>query len=313
MFGFFDTYLLFFGLRITYYGIIIAIGMAIAVWLACVNCKKRGFSSNDILILACYIIPLAIIGARLYYVAFEHSNITSFWQVFAIWEGGMAIYGGVIGGAIAIGLYCLIHKKNFFDLADIVVVSLILGQAIGRLGCYFGGCCYGIPTEQQSLMWFPMSVKIDGVWHLSTMFYESAWNFAVFAVLMLLLYKVKFFKQRGSIGGMYLILYGIGRAWIEALRGDSLYLGSIKVSQLLSIILIFAGVALILGYYFYYRQKAQTVVTVTDKQSVEKQTPTAAIEKSEEKSNQVDAATASENVATTKSTKHKKSKNIKNN
>ena len=257
MFAFNDTYFKFFGLTITYYGLIIAVGMALAVWLACINAKKRGLKSNDILIIACYVIPLSIIGARLYYVLFSLDQYTSFWQIFEIWNGGMAIYGGVIGGALAIGLYCLIHKKNFFDIADIAVVSLILGQAIGRIGCYFGGCCYGIEVTNPNHQWFPLSVEINGTWHYATMFYESLWNFATFAVLMPLLYKVKFFNQRGSIGGMYLILYGIGRAWIEALRGDSLYLGSIKVSQLLSILLIAAGIALILGYYFYYKKKAE--------------------------------------------------------
>lgn len=257
MFGFFDTYLKFFGLEISYYGLIIAIGMGLAIWLACVNAKKRGLTGNDIFVVACYIIPLALIGAKVYYVIFS-GEYSSFAEVFTDFQRGWAIYGGVIGGAAAIGLYCLIHKKNFFDVADIAVVSLILGQAVGRIGCYFGRCCYGIEVTDPSLQWFPLSVQIDGVWHLATMFYESLWNFATFAVLMILLYKVKFFKQRGSVGGMYLILYGIGRAWIEALRGDSLYIGSIKVSQLLSILLIAAGIALILGYYFYNKKKAQT-------------------------------------------------------
>ena len=83
------------------------------------NAKKRGLTSNDILILACYVLPLAVIGARIYYVIFSLDEFSSFWQVFEIWNGGLAIYGGVIGGAVAIMLYCLIHKKNFFAVADI--------------------------------------------------------------------------------------------------------------------------------------------------------------------------------------------------
>ena len=243
MFGFYDSYFLFFRLNITYYVFIIAIGMALAVFVACKNAKYRGLKTDDIIIAACYVLPLSIIGARLYYVIFsDHSY--SFGEIFKIWDGGMAIYGGVIGGAIGVMLFCLIHKKNFLDVGDIAAPSLILGQAIGRIGCYFAGCCYGIEVTDSSLMWFPLSVKIDGVWHLSTMFYESIWNFLGFAILMLLLRKANI-KQRGVIMSLYLIIYGAGRAWIEGLRGDSLYIGSIKVSQLLSILLIVAGIAVL--------------------------------------------------------------------
>lgn len=236
-------------LFISYYGLIMALGMALGVFVACLTCKKRGFKSNDILILACYVLPLSIIGARLYYVLFSLEKFTSFWQIFEVWKGGMAIYGGVIGGAIGVGLYCLIHKKNFFSVADIAAPSLILGQAIGRIGCFFAGCCYGIEVTNPSQMWFPLSVQINGVWHYSTFFYESFWNFLVFAALMLLLYFGKFIKERGVIVSGYFILYGIGRAWIEGLRGDSLYIGAIKVSQLLSILLILLGIAILLAIY----------------------------------------------------------------
>ena len=238
-------------LHIQYYGLIMAIAMAVGVVVACLNAKKRGLTSNDILILACYVLPLAVIGARIYYVIFSLDEFSSFWQVFEIWNGGLAIYGGVIGGAVAIMLYCLIHKKNFFAVADIAVVSLILGQAIGRIGCFFSGCCYGIEVTNQAHMWFPLSTQINGVWHYSTFFYESFWDFLVFAALMLVLYLGKKIQENGVVMSLYFILYGVGRAWIEALRGDSLYLGAIKVSQLLSILLIIAGLAIITVIYVY--------------------------------------------------------------
>ena len=245
MFGFYDSYFIFFGLNITYYGLIIALGMAFGVILACKNANLRGLKTDDFLIIACYVLPLSIIGARIYYVIFSLDKIYSFWDVFKIWEGGMAIYGGVIGGAIGIILYCLIHKKNFLDVGDIAVSSLILGQAIGRIGCYFAGCCYGIEVTDPSLTWFPLSTKINGVWHLSTFFYECIWDLMVFAILIFFLRKNKL-KYRGSLIYLYLILYGTGRAWIEALRGDSLYIGAIKVSQLLSILLILTGIIMII-------------------------------------------------------------------
>lgn len=238
-------------LRIEYYGLIMAFAMILGVIVACLNAKKRGLKSNDILILACYVLPLAVIGARIYYFIFSLDNYDSFWQIFEIWNGGLAIYGGVIGGALGVMLYCLIHKKNFFAVADIAAPSLILGQAIGRIGCFFAGCCYGIEVTNDAHMWFPLSTKINGVWHYSTFFYESFWNFLVFAALMLVLYLGKNIKEYGVVMSLYFILYGIGRAWIEALRGDSLYLGAIKVSQLLSILLIIAGVAIITVIYVY--------------------------------------------------------------
>ena len=244
MFGFTEHSLFLFGLEITYYGLIIAIGMALGVFVACKNAKFRGLVADDFILAACYVLPLAIIGARLYYVTFSGETY-SFGKIFRIWDGGMAIYGGVIGGAIGVALFCLIHKKNFLDVADVVAPSLILGQAIGRIGCYFAGCCYGIEVTNESLMWFPLSTQINGVWHLSTFFYESLWNLLVFIILLILLRKNKY-KLRGSSIAMYFILYGIGRAWIEALRGDSLYIGAIKVSQLLSILLIIGGLVLIL-------------------------------------------------------------------
>lgn len=236
---------------VSFYGILMALGMALGVLVACFNAKKRGLKSNDILLLACYVLPLAVIGARIYYVLFSLDQFTSFVQVLKIWEGGLAIYGGVIGGAVGVGLFCFIHKKNFFDVADIAACSLILGQAIGRIGCFFAGCCYGIEVTDPSLMKYPIATEINGVWHYSTFFYESFWDFIVFAVLMITLYLGKHIKERGVIMSMYFILYGIGRAIIETFRGDSLYIGSIKVSQLLSILLIAAGVAIISIIYLY--------------------------------------------------------------
>lgn len=238
-------------LRIEFYGLIMALAMILGVFVACLNAKKRGLQSNDILILACYVLPLAVIGARIYYVIFSPDSFTSFWQVFEIWKGGLAIYGGVIGGAMGVGLYCLIHKKNFFAVADIAAPSLILGQALGRIGCFFAECCYGVEVTNASHMWFPLSTQIDGVWHYSTFFYESFWNFLVFAALMMVLYLAKPIKEYGVIMSLYFVFYGIGRAWIEAIRGDSLYIGAIKVSQLLSILLIIAGVAIISLIYIY--------------------------------------------------------------
>lgn len=242
-----------FGLHINFYGIISALGYLLAVILTTVFAKKRGFKTEDILTLALYVIPLAIVGARLGFVLFKLENYHNFWDIFKIWEGGLMFYGGLVGGVIGLVLYCLIHKKNFLALADAIVPALLLGQALGRWGNFFNQEAYGTPVTNPAWQWFPFAVYIDNCtmadctcagsgWHLATFFYESLWNLLCFAVLVTLLYKANF-RQNGCIGTLYLVLYGIGRIFIEGLRTDSLYLGSVRVSQLISGIFIVVGTA----------------------------------------------------------------------
>ncbi len=236
-----------FGLDIKFYGIISALSYFLGVLITCLLAKKRGFTSDNILTLALYVIPLAIIGARIYYVLFSLDNYTNFVDVFKIWEGGLALYGGLIGGGLGVLLYSVIHKKNFFALADIVMIAMIFAQGVGRWGNFFNQEAFGIEVTNPNMQWFPFAVYIEniGEWHLATFFYESLWNFATFAILLTLLLKVKF-KSNGMIAAYYLIFYGIGRAWIEGLRTDSLYLGAMRVSQVLSIIFIAIGLAIII-------------------------------------------------------------------
>lgn len=245
-----------FGWRVNFYGIISALSYLLGIVITCLVAKKRGFKIEDIVTLACYVIPFAIIGARLYYVLFRLEYYTNFWDIFKIWEGGLGFYGGLIGGALAVLLYCLIHKKNFFALIDIIAPALICAQALGRWGNFFNQEAYGYPIDNPNWQWFPFGVYIDHCtqpdctcdgsgWHLATFFYESLWNFISFAILMILLYKVNF-KRNGMVASYYLILYGIGRMFIEGLRTDSLYLGSIRISQLLSVLFIILGLAIIL-------------------------------------------------------------------
>ena len=235
-----------FGLEIKFYGLLIALGMVLGVFVACKLAKYRNLKSDDIILLALYVLPLAVIGARLYYVIFSEHSYT-FLEIFEIWNGGMAIYGGVIGGAIGVVLYCVIHKKNFIDVADIAVVALILGQGIGRIGCYFAGCCYGIEVTDPAFMWFPLSTQINGVWQLSTFFYESICDFIIFFVFLWCFRKKV--RTRGVMLSLYLISYGAVRCIIETFRGDSLYIGTMKVSQLLSLILMVVGIILLLVIY----------------------------------------------------------------
>lgn len=233
-----------FGLTINLYGVMIAIGIIAGVIVAICLAKKRGLKTDDIITLALYVLPIAILGARAYYVIFNE-KIYSFIEFFEIWNGGLAVLGSIIGGAIGATIYCLIHKKNFLHIADIAVPAVILGQAIGRIGCYFGGCCYGIEVTSPSFQWFPISTQINGVWHYSTFFYESLWCILGFVALLILF---KHLKKPGQIMSCYFIIYGVGRCIIETFRGDSLYLfgTGIKVSQLLSGLLVLLGIIMLI-------------------------------------------------------------------
>lgn len=238
-----------FGLHITFYGLMMAIAFIVAIILAVYLAKKKGLKSEDIITMALYVIPLSILGARTYFCIFSDHHYT-FLEFFEIWNGGLAILGGVIGGLIAIILYSLIHKKNLLTILDVVAPCLILGQCIGRIGCYFGGCCYGYEVTNSALWFFPVSIQIDGVWHYATMFWECFWCLCGFIALFFISRKA---KEKGTVLCSYLCIYGVGRALIETMRGDSLFIfGTIKVSQALSIFMIVLG---IIGFILIYTNK----------------------------------------------------------
>jgi len=245
-----------FGLDVKFYGIIIATGMLIAIFMARRLCKHRDINPDEIYTLALIVIPFAILGARLYYCIFSENSysFTDFWK---IREGGLAILGGVIGGIIAIIIYCS-WKKNFKIipvLFDVIVPGLIFAQCMGRWGNFFNQEAYGYQITNTNLQWFPFGVFIEdtGTWHLATFFYESMWNLIGTALLIFVFYKS---KHTGTTTASYLIYYGIGRYWIEGLRTDSLYLWNtnIRISQALSIVMILIGIV-ILGYNYYKSKK----------------------------------------------------------
>ena len=247
-----------FGLEIKFYGLIMAFAMLLGVFLACKLAKKCGIKSDDIYLLALIALPCAIVGARLYYCFFYEYNY-SFRELFNLRQGGLAIYGGVIGGIVGVVVFALIKKnwKLIFILMDIAAPCLILGQALGRWGNFFNQEAYGNIITNPHLQWFPFGVWIENesAWFQATFFYESMWNLIGVAILIFTYYKT---KQTGTTTAIYFIWYGLGRTWIEGLRSDSLYLGAtgIRVSQLLSIILICVGVAM-LGFNIYKHFKAK--------------------------------------------------------
>ena len=235
-----------FGIEIKFYGLIMAFSMLIGVWLACLLAKRKQIKSDDILLLALIVLPCAIVGARLYYCFFYEYNY-SFAELFNLRSGGLAIYGGVIGGIIGIIIFALI-KKNFkivLTIMDVVAPCLILGQALGRWGNFFNQEAYGNLITNESLMWFPFAVFIENenAWFQATFFYESLWNIVGFVLLLVVYYKT---QKIGTTTATYLIWYGIGRTIIEGLRTDSLYLGTFRVSQLVSIVLVIIGIIILL-------------------------------------------------------------------
>lgn len=231
-----------FGLSLRWYGILIALGVFCAVVLACRRESRLGLKKDTTLDLALICVPVAIICARLYYVAFSWDYYSAHpAQILAIRQGGLAIYGGVIGGVCAGWIYCRVKKISFFKGLDLVAPSLALGQAIGRWGNFLNQEAYGEAVLNSRLQFFPVAVQIEGVWHYATFFYESLWC-AVIVALILLAEKKGFFRRDGDLFAAYLMLYGLERALVEGLRTDSLYWGNVRVSQMLSIVLVVIAV-----------------------------------------------------------------------
>ena len=240
-----------FGLEVKWYGIIIALGVLVACFVAVYNCKQKKLNEDMPFEILLWCFPLAIIGARLYYIAFSGQTY-SFNEAIAIWNGGMAIYGGLIGGIVGIILYCLIRKQNFWQILDIVAPSLIIAQSIGRWGNFANQEVYGTIVTNPDLQFFPFSVYIDalGEWHYATFFYESMLNLLGFILLMWLFRKS---NLKGLVTAMYLVWYGIVRFFLEGIRETTEILfipgTNVMVSQVVSLILVALGLAL-LAYIF---------------------------------------------------------------
>jgi len=239
-----------FGLHIAYYGIIISFGLLIGIILCDLLCRKRGYDSNIPYTLVLFLVPLAVLGARFYYIIFsDQLSLADFFNFTNGGFQGLAIYGAEIGGLIGIIIYCSVKKCSAFAITDFVVIALILGQSIGRWGNFFNQEAFGIVTNWHC---FPFTVYIDSLqeYHLATFFYESILNFVGFFVLLLIYHKQ---KKIGTTTASYLIWYGITRAIIEPLRADSLLFPGTtadfvfnRVSFVLSIALIVIGVVLLI-------------------------------------------------------------------
>ncbi len=255
-----NKYITVFGFDIAFYGIIIGIGMLVALTIVLREAKITGQDTEEYIDFAIFTLLMAIIGARLYYVIFSFDNYKdNLVDIFKIREGGLAIYGGIIGGALAIFIMCKFKNKSFLKIADSAVLGLVIGQAIGRWGNFVNREAYGKSTDSLFAMkidtWSSGIKPQDGVEFIDeanryiqvhpTFLYESAWNLVLFAVLMLFRKKKKY---HGEVMLWYLCGYGIGRSIIEGIRTDQLKFmnTNIAVSQVLSMILaLTAGIIIV--------------------------------------------------------------------
>ena len=250
-----------FGLNVYWYGVIIGLGIIISLVLAVKEAKRTGQNPDNYMDFTMIAIVICVICARLYYVIFswdyysQHLN-----EIFATRNGGLAIYGGIIGGIATAIVYTKVKKLNFWLFADTTAPSLLLGQIIGRWGNFFNREAFGGYTDglfamrymKEQVSHIPQSVldniiNVNGVQYIQvqpTFLYESFWNLGVFVILMILKRRKKF---DGEIFGLYLLGYGLGRVWIEGLRTDQLILGNtgIPVSQLLSAIIIIISIVIL--------------------------------------------------------------------
>lgn len=251
---------------IYWYGVIIASGLFLGLYIASKESNRLGLQKDLIVDLIVFAAPIAIISARIYYVIFTWDvyQDAPWYSVFAIWEGGIAIHGALIGSVLTAIVFAKVKKVSFWQVADIVAPSLILGQAIGRWGNFMNQEAHGGPVSEAAynnfIQYLPNFINnqmcIDGVMYHPTFLYESLWNFAIFGGL---LYLRKRNLLRGEMFLTYIVTYSIGRAFIEMMRTDSLMFGPLKQAVLLSIVLIIGAIALAI-----YRRKDPSVDRLYD-------------------------------------------------
>ena len=240
-------------LTVNWYGVLIAAAVLIGYLLAAREQKRLGLPEGTMLDIFFYIVPLAIICARIYYVAFSWDMFRDRpWEIVMIHKGGIAIYGAVLGGILGAYIFSRRRHVPMGKLIDMLTPSLVLGQAIGRWGNFFNQEAYGALITDARWQFFPAGVYIEalGEWHMATFFYESVWCLAVFALLMATRRR---YTHSGDVLCWYAVLYGAERAIVEGMRTDSLYLGGVRMSQLLSMLMILAVLVL-----FFARRRHRT-------------------------------------------------------
>lgn len=258
-----------FGYDVYWYGVIIGSGVLLALALAVHEAKRTQQNPENYVDIALFGVIFSVIGARLYYVIFSWEfYVNEPLKIFALREGGLAIYGGIIAGIITVIVYTKVKNLNFWLVADTAAPSLLLGQIIGRWGNFFNREAFGGYTDNIFAMRYLKEqvhniapsvlekvITVNGIEYIQvhpTFLYESMWNMGVFVLLFIMKKRKKF---NGEIFGLYLLGYACGRVWIEGLRTDQLKIANFAVSQLLSAVLIVGAIVLL-----WYRNKKSKVV-----------------------------------------------------
>ena len=255
-------------LTIHFYGLIIATGLMLAVMYCCKRSVQFGLKEDDVLDGVLWVTPFAIACARIYYCAFS-------WQDYAadpisvlyIWNGGIAIYGGVLGAVAGIAVLCKIKKLKMSTVLDVVLLGFLIGQSIGRWGNFFNREAFGAPTDSFFRMGLFNTLTQSWEYYHPTFLYESVWNAVGFVGLHFLSKKRRY---DGQIALGYAAWYGLGRAFIEGLRMDSLYWGPFRVSQVLAGISCIAAVSVLIWQHFKPHDPANLLVNQVNDQENEK-------------------------------------------
>ncbi|MBF0715273.1 prolipoprotein diacylglyceryl transferase [Gemelliphila palaticanis] len=245
-----------------WYGIIISTTIFIAYYLAEKEAIKRGLKNDTMLDLLLVALPISLITARLYYVVFrwdyysKHKN-----EIIAIWDGGIAIYGGLLGGIATLYYFSKKRDLNILKMLDIIAPSLLVGQMLGRWGNFFNQEAYGGEVSRKFLedLFIPEfiinNMYIDGLYRHPTFLYESIWCLVAFIVVV----SIRKHLYLGEVLSTYLILYGAERFVVEGMRTDSLYIGMFKVSQLVSILMLIIGVSIFIKSRFFNKDKIKYI------------------------------------------------------
>ncbi len=245
-------------LTIRWYGLLIASAVLIGVSLSQALAKRRQVDPDLIGDLIIWLVVAAIPSARLYYVLFQWQEYAQRPEdIIAIWKGGIAIHGAILGGLVASLIFAKVKRVSFWQLADLVAPSLILGQAIGRWGNFFNSEAFGRPTNLPWKLFIPSEQRPVGYENVAyfhpTFLYESLWNLMVFGILITLFFRGLRGKPALKVGTLflvYLVSYSLGRFWIEGLRTDSLMIGPLRIAQIISLVEISIG---LIGLFWLYR------------------------------------------------------------
>ena len=236
-------------IKIYWYSICVFLGILLGGLVIMKETKKFNIEEDFIINFFFWAIIISVLGARLYYVAFNWDLYSDdLISILKVWEGGLAIHGGIIAGSLFTIIYCKKYKVSPALIMDFIVVGLLLGQAIGRWGNFFNGECHGAVTSLKTLKmlltpdFIIKGMSINGNYYFPTFLYESIWCFIGFILLLFL--RRRKYNKIGQTLSLYLIWYGVGRFFIEFLRTDSLMLGNFKAAQLVSIVMVLLGILL---------------------------------------------------------------------